>query len=186
MKLLWAGCLALLAGCATVSTDHFYALSPTPQAPPRSGTQFATPLSVIVRVPEFADRDQLVLQNGKGLYVYEHERWAAPLAEQMAEVLGSDLERRRQDVVLARRRLSAVAMPRYTLRVEVAEIDAGLQAPVRLAVRWGLDGAGNPIVGRDQFVSSQALQDPSGLAQALNDCLGQLADRIVGQIPSPN
>ncbi len=175
---LW---MMLVAACAT-SPDRFYALSPRPDAPAQRAVAPDVELALTVALPPLVDRPQFVVETNGGVHIQEHERWAAPLADQVQSVLGQDLERRRSDVFVTARSAGANAVH---IDIDVISLTARLGSAVNLNVRWRVRAAGSgtqAIYGREAF-TCQAAQGYNGVADAASECLGQLADRLVAALP---
>src|SRR5271156_1986651 len=97
------GAVTILAGCAG-QRDHFYALTTLPEIPPAPTAAFTTHVLLTISLPPVIDRRQMVIgTTADRLLVLEHERWAAPLSELVAQTLARDIERRRADVLVADR-----------------------------------------------------------------------------------
>jgi uncharacterized protein len=182
---LLMACL-LLAGCATRRPDHFYALSMQPAPVNAARTGFARQVSLHVTLPSLVDRSELVLTSGDQVSILEHERWASPLLDQFTAALGQDIEGRRADLVIANRSLEQGKLPSSRISLEIVRWTAQRGGRVTLETRWRLtdSASGNVSVGRD-IVSAQMNSDAyEQVAAALSGCIGQLADKLVAEIPS--
>jgi uncharacterized lipoprotein YmbA len=126
--------------CTSDATDS------TPPAP--------KPISAILlahlAVPAEADRMQLLLhQTPTRLSIYETERWAAPLADQISAILIDNLRNALPDLSITSDPLLIGTGTPLQLKVEIEELDAlaGKEATVR--ARWRLsvrdDGASQTI-----------------------------------------
>jgi uncharacterized lipoprotein YmbA len=171
-----------LAACASIHSDRFYALVPEPGGGAATPPALTTAVSLKITVPSLVDRNELVLRNGSGVTVLEHERWAAPLADQVALVLGQDIEQRRPDLMISSRRLSQGGG--LAVSADIVEVSAS-RAGVSMEVRWHIDRAGNPeaISGRETFRQSASGNDYAQMIQSISDCVAQLADRLAQQLP---
>lgn len=185
LPVLWSIALLSLMGCAAIHPDRFYALNPEPAGTTTAPPAAATGLSLKITVPSLVDRNELVLRNGNGITVLEHERWAAPLADQVAVVLGQDIEQRRPDLMISSRRLSQPGGATIAIFADIVELSASRSAGVSMEVRWRIDRAGNtqPITGRETFRQPASGNDYSQVVHALSDCVAQLADRLAQQVP---
>ncbi len=177
-------CAALASGCALDRPDHFYVLDAgqPKELPARSA--FAMQVILRVSLPTLVDRSAMVLANPNGVTILEHERWAAPLAEQFTSVLGQDIEARRQDVILASRTIAQPGVRTTSMAIDVVQLALQKGAEVRLEVRWRLQRGENEKVtqGRETFLSPASDGSLEGLARSLSDCIGMLADRLVAQL----
>lgn len=186
MRLWSVIALLCLAGCASIHPDRFYALEPEPLGTPSMPSAAATAMSLKITVPSMIDRNELVLRDGNGVTVLEHERWAAPLADQVATVLGQDIEQRRPDLMISPRRLSQAGGPAIALFADIVEVSASGVGGVSMEVRWRIERAGNTqaLAGREKFRQPAAGKDYAQMVRGLSDCVAQLADRIAQQLPA--
>ena len=90
-----------------------------------------------VSLPPVIDRRQMVVVTTTDqLLVLEHQRWAAPLSELVAQTLARDIEERRADVLVADRSFDQASLIPVKIRVDV----------VRMSVReGGASDAGSPL-----------------------------------------
>ena len=178
----------LLYGCASISSDRFYALQPIPATPANAHGVFTTQVSLQISVPSMVDRNEMVVKQADRVKVLEHERWAAPLTDQILIVLGQDLENRRADLLISTRRISQVGAPRFNVAVEIFDLALASTGGARIEVRWRVSGMEIPVnlVGRDTFTASGAGGAGYGAgAEALSQCIALLAERIVADLPKP-
>jgi uncharacterized lipoprotein YmbA len=179
--------VVLLAGCVTRQPDHFFVIDPLPAAvaPPRS--QFDRQVTLRVAIPSLVDRGEMVIAGDNGVSVMDHERWAAPLADMIDSALSRDIERRRSDVVVLPRSADKAGIPLIKIAVEIDQVTAPLAAgPLSIDTHWRVTDArtGKETLGRDTFVSPQQPRSYAEVAAALSACIGLLADRLAGEIPS--
>lgn len=89
------GLSAVMAGCTTSPSAHFYTL--TPLAAANAAQQQAAPYSVSVSqisLPEFLYRQQLVLTLDENrVQLLENHRWAEPLKSAISRVMAENLSR---------------------------------------------------------------------------------------------
>jgi uncharacterized protein len=184
----WSIALLCLHGCASTHPDHFYALEPQPVAAASPRQTFTTAVSLKVTVPSLVDRNELVLRDGSGVVVLEHERWAAPLTDQVAIVLGQDIEQRRPDLLISTRRLSQAGGPQIAISVDIVELSASRGEGVSLEARWRIDRGADTqaITGREKFKQPAAGRDYAQLARATSGCVAQIADRLIQQLSPSN
>lgn len=178
--------VALLTGCVTRRADHFYALQTQPAGIRQSRSQFDRQVTLQVTVPSMLDRGEMVLATRTGVTVLDHERWAAPLADLMTTTLGQDIEARRVDVVVLPRSADKSGIPLMRIAIEVDRVDARLGEQLRMEVHWRVTdiSAGHQSLGRETLVSERQPQSYDEIAAALSECVAQLADRLVSQIPA--
>ncbi|MBU6261151.1 MAG: membrane integrity-associated transporter subunit PqiC, partial [Burkholderiales bacterium] len=81
------GAAALLGACAAAPVETFHTLRPPPAAWPPAPIEVAP-----VTLPALVDRPQWVLRDAGGaVRILEQQRWAQPLAADLAQALGEDL-----------------------------------------------------------------------------------------------
>jgi len=177
-------CLALLCACASRRPDHFYILSAQPPGASEARTAPATRVALRVTLPSLVDRSEMILNStANGIIVLEHERWAAPLADLVTQTLARDLERRRSDVLVApgvgRSGTAAV-----TLTVDLVQVTVRKGERASIEAHWRIldTRTGGDSVGSDVFSAPVGREDYAAVPQALSECLGLLADRLIGQM----
>jgi len=174
-------CMALLCACASRRPDHFYILSVQPPGASEARTAPATQVALRVTLPSLVDRSEMILNTtANGITVLEHERWAAPLADLVTQTLGRDLERRRSDVLVA----PGVGRSGVTLTVDLVQVWVRKGERASIEAHWRIldTRTGGDTVGSGVFSAPVAQDDYAAVPQALSECLGLLADRLVGQL----
>ena len=199
-RLLPCAAAVFLGACSSAPT-HYHSLTPIHQTirPSSPGTIVCTPdatgltssepkptgtvLLAHLAVPVEADRMQLLLhQTPTRLSVYETERWAAPLADQISIILIDNLRNALPDLSITSDPLLIGTGTPLQLNMKIEELDAlaGTEATVRaqwrLSVRddaasqTGTCTARQPLrsTGIDELVLawSQALADISSALAA--------------------
>lgn len=199
---LLAGAAALLSACSSVPT-HYHSLTQTqetshpPQGGPglidcRSDSATADPTRPIgtvllahLAVPPEADRMQLVLhKTPTRLALYETERWATPLRDQISIILIDNLRARLPQLSITSDPLLTGTGEPVQLNVDIEELDAlaGKEATVR--ARWRLSDAGNTASRAGTCTARQPLQNTEidalvlAWSHALADISSALADSI--------
>ena len=177
--------LCLLCACATVRPDHYYILSSQPQGALEARTASATRLVLRVSLPSLVDRPEMVLNTtADGVTMLEHERWAAPLTDLVAQTLAQDIERRRADLLVTGQGLNpGGAAIKVTIDIVQMTVRRGNQASIDAHWRILDTLTGKQGVGGDVFNAPLGEDGYAAVAQALSNCLGLLADRLVGQLP---
>jgi uncharacterized protein len=177
--------MILLSACAG-RPDHFYILSTQPAGAGQARTLPAVPAALKVTLPSVMDRSELVLStSADDVIVQEHERWAAPLADLVTQTLARDLERRRSDLLVADSSVNRLGGSVIKINIDVVQLtvhrgrEASIEAHWRIIdSRTGKDA----VTGGDVFSAPLGQGDYATVAQGLSQCLGLLADRLVGQI----
>jgi len=177
----------LLYACATVTPDHYYVLSPLPQGALEARTVSATQVILRVSLPALVDRSAMVLNtSADAVTVLEHERWASPLAELVAQTLAQDFERRRADLLVTGQGLIQPAGAAIKVTIDLVRVTVRSGKQASMDAHWRIldTRTGTESFGGDVFSAPLAEEGYAAVPRALSDCLGQLADRLVGQLPA--
>jgi uncharacterized lipoprotein YmbA len=179
--------LGLLCACASSRPDHFYILSTQPAGASDPRATSATPVTLKVTLPSLVDRAEIIVNTSTdGVAVLEHERWGAPLSDLVTQTLARDMERRRADVLVAGPVTDRSLGAAVKIVVDVVQMTMRPGDRATLDARWRIIDlrSGKTVTGGDVFSVPLGEDGYAGIPQALSDCLGQLADRLVGQIPA--
>lgn len=185
--------LLLVGGCAG-TPDRFYTLhaAPGPNAPgaatraAAAGTQdVSTIIQLTVTVPSMVDRSEMVLNTTQSrVVVLDHERWAAPFADQVTAVLAADLESRRPGMIVAGRGFDRLNGAQVRIKVDLTGVAATQGGNARITVHWRISDARASLDVVDTGVFDAPLgRDYSDVADALSSCLAKLADRLAKSLP---
>ena len=172
-----AGLALALTACGSAPPTRFHTLLPPAPASAAAPTAGVAWELLPVAVPAQVDQPQLVLRAGDGtLALLEHERWIAPLADEIRSALLDGLSRR-----LGPPQPEA-AQP-WRIRVDVQRFDSGPGAQVRDVVDWavvGRDAAAGPHC-RSVFAAAVGDGVPA-LAAGHRAAMTQLADAIAAAV----
>jgi uncharacterized lipoprotein YmbA len=177
--------LSLLSACVSSQPDHFYVLSVQPQGVSRARITPVTQMALKVTLPSLVDRSEMILNtSADGVTVLERERWAAPLADLATQTLARDIERRRLDVLVADAGTDRSGGTAVKIIVDVVQMTVRRGDRASIEVHWRIldPRATQPLVGGEVFSAPLGQDGYAAVAQALSDCLGLLADRLVGQL----
>jgi uncharacterized lipoprotein YmbA len=181
-----AAFVVLVASCA-IRADRFYALTPLPDAARAPAGTLSTHVILNVTIPPVVDRRELVLNDSNGrVLILEHERWAAPFAEQVSDALARDIEQRRSDIVVAARGFDRAGAPPVRIRVDVVRMSARRNGRATIEAHWRIvdPAAKTDEIGGDAFSAPLEGSEYSAVAQAFSACLASLADRLVAKLPA--
>jgi uncharacterized lipoprotein YmbA len=181
-----AAFVVLMASCAA-RADRIYALKPLPDAARTPAGTLSTHVILNVTIPPVVDRRELVLNDSNGrVLILEHERWAAPFAEQVSDALARDIEQRRSDIVVADRSFDRAGTPQVRIRVDVVRMSAQRNGRAMLEAHWRIvdPAAKTDEIGGDAFSAPLEGSEYSAVAQAFSACLASLADRLVAKLPA--
>jgi hypothetical protein len=190
MKSPWipVGLLIMLGACASTTPDHFYVLSALPQGTSDTRPAPTTLATLKVTLPASAERAEIMLNaSGGRIIVLEHERWAAPLADLATQTLARDIERR-NDMLVFTHDMGRSKDAGLRIAVDVVQITLQKGGQARIEAQWQIvdSRSGRAVVGGGDFAVPLADGDYAAIAQALSECFGLLADRLVGQMqPAP-
>jgi uncharacterized protein len=176
--------LVLLTACAT-HPDSFYVLEAQPGASTVPRTAFTSQILLHVAIPSLIDRPQMVLSTTNGVALLEHQRWAAPLGEQISHVLGQNIESRRPDVLVTDHEIAHPAMTLVRMQIDVVQVTASQGARVTMETRWQVVNVatGQSSLGREVFSAPDPAADYAAVAKGISTCLGMLSDRLVQELP---
>jgi hypothetical protein len=175
----------LLSACVSSRPDRFYILSALPQGADESRPASDVQAALRVTLPPWADRSEMLLNTSAGeVVVLEHERWAAPLGDLVLHTLALDIERRRADMRVADREVNRSRVPAIDITVNVVQMTVHRGEKARLEARWRIHDprTGADTAGGGEFAAALSGEGYASVAQALSECLGALADRLVQQI----
>jgi uncharacterized protein len=176
--------MILLSACAG-HPDHFYILSTQPAGAGQARTLPTVQAVLRVTLPSVVDRPEMVLStSADDVIVQEHERWAAPPADLVTQALARDLERRRSDLLVGDSSVSRVGGSVIRINVDMVQwtVHRGRQASIETHWRILDSRTGKEVTGGEVFSSPLGQEDYAAVAQGLSQCLGLLADRLVGQM----
>jgi len=171
-------CLAL-CGCAG-QADHFYTLNRMPEAARAAGAP-TIHVRLQVTIPSLLDRNEMVLQtNRNGIVILDHERWAAPLADQVSDTLARDIEGRRSDIFVGDRGFDRAAAPPVLLKVDIVRMSAQRGGQASIEAHWRIvdTSAGVDELGGGSFEAAVTRDEYSAVAQAFSQTLSDLAERL--------
>ncbi len=173
---------ALSASCAT-SPDHFHLLQALPDPPARAQTQFTRYVTISVTIPSLVDRHEMVIETAHGVRILEHERWAAPLVDQIAGTLKQDIEARRADVLVASRRIDPPGAPIIVIDMDLVAVHVR-QAEVSIDAQWRVTNAGRAVLGTGRFAAPLPDAGFDSIAIALSTCIAALSERLTQELPA--
>jgi uncharacterized lipoprotein YmbA len=200
--LLACATATLLGACSSAPT-HYHSLTPIHQtihpSPSETGTIVCTsdatgptspkPIGTVLlahlAVPVEADRMQLLLhQTPTRLFVYETERWAAPLADQISLILIENLRNALPNLSITRDPLLIGTETPLQLNMEIEELDAlaGKEATVR--ARWRLSVVDNAASQTGTCTTRQPLRSTGvdELVLAWSHALADISSALAASI----
>ena len=182
--------LLTLAACASSPPTRFFALDPAPSgapaaAPGGAGHSAAQPVKIdAVHVPPALDRSSMVRgESDNQLEISSQDRWAGDLGEMIRRVLTQDLASRLPGGMVIAPDSPAPPNARG-LVIDILTFQPQATGEVVLDADWTLlEGTqSNPVRRRSVHLTGSAASSAQGEAAAMSTLLGQLADRIAGEI----
>ncbi len=176
----------LLGGCSASPPVQYHALAPA-RSPLPAGSAALLVEVMPVSIPERQNREEMVLTGaGHDVRVLDDDRWAAPLADEIRQMLDDSLWQRLQAADIYRVPMSATpdGVPHYrlALRIERFAADPGRQAAVDASWTVRKLPQGAPAVCRAGFVVPLPDTSPDGAAAALAEGTGRLAEAVAASI----
>lgn len=178
---------AALAGCGSSPPVTYHALS-VPVPPPSSGGARVLVEFLPVAIPERLNRKEMVLGGeGGAIDVRDNDHWAAPLADEIRQIVVDDLWQGLRAVDVYQAPPPASAMPQYRLALRMERFEA---VPGRSAVvdgTWTMRrlpngaaatcraGFSETLSGTGAGAAAEALsQGTQRLAEVVTNSLGRL------------
>jgi len=200
---LIACAVAMLLGACSSPRTHYHSLTPIHRAIPPSQSEsggivcttdamsptgpepIGTVLLAHLAVPVEADRMQLLLhQTPTRLAVYETERWAAPLGDQISLILIDNLRNALPNLRITSDPLLVGAGKLLQLNMRIEELDAlaGKEATVR--AQWRLSVSDDGASQTGTCTAHQPLQSPDidELVLAWSRALGDISSALAVSI----
>jgi uncharacterized protein len=183
--------LVTLSGCASSPTPRFYLLhslgAPTAGAPAATETARGLAIGIgPVKLPDYVDRPQIVTRPGSNeLKLAEFDRWAEPLAQNVARILAENLA-----TLLATDRVAIFPWTRatpvdYRIAVEVTQFDGTLGGKALLNARWTISSSDGKkeLTVRKSTVSEQCDgSDFAALVAAQSRAVAALSREIAAAV----
>ena len=176
-------CSFALCGCVG-QPDHFYALNTVPDGARVAGAP-TIHVRLQVTIPSLMDRNEMVLYTSRnGIVILDHERWAAPLADQVSQTLARDIEGRRSDIFVGDRGFDRSAAPPVTLKVDIVRMSAERGGRASIEAHWRIvdTGAGVDELGSGSFAAAMTGDGYADVAQAYSQALSDLAERLAAEV----
>jgi uncharacterized lipoprotein YmbA len=175
----------LLVSCAA-QPDQFYTLNTLPEESRGPAAALTTRVILGVTVPSAVDRREMVIDAGADrVLMLEHQRWAAPLADEVSQTLARDIERRRADVIVGDRGFAPAHTTPVKIKVDVVQMSARMGGRAILEAHWQIVDAASEVdeIGGDVFSAPLDGDGYAAVARAFSVCLSQVADRLAEKLP---
>ncbi|MDR3435536.1 PqiC family protein [Telmatospirillum sp.] len=181
-----ASLLAGLSGCGTSEPIRYYSLA-APAQSSLSGSARMLVEVLPVAVPERLNRTEMILTGADGrLDIRYADQWAAPVADEIAQVVDDVLWRTLGATDTYRAPTPAVAggPPQYRLALHVERFEAGPSLSATVSASWTIRRLpqGTSATCRVQVTSSLATLSPDKVATALSQASGQVAELVADSL----
>ncbi len=173
-----------MSACASSPATNFYvleALSPPPQAAAKDMKKRLIGVGPIT-LPPLLDRKQIVTRTlMNGIEVAEFHQWAAPLKDNVLEVLTQNLTQLQPENFLRPYPWSAYGTVNYRVLVDITRFDTRPGIAVNFEATWAImDESNHRIIDNGRSKISRALIDNSypATVHALSQVLAQFSTEI--------
>jgi len=174
--------MLLIGGCASAPTRYFE-LTPGADSAVVPNPHNRAYVVVLRALPELVDRPQLVVEEPDGeVRILQHERWAAPLHDQVEQVLVRDLRAAlgTENVDHDPRLVTGTDPLIITIEIERFAVHT---SEVVVAARWQWHAAdGAVMVKTGTFSQPLASHAPVAFAQGWSHALADMGVRIAGSL----
>jgi uncharacterized lipoprotein YmbA len=123
--------------------------------------------------------------SGERVLILEHERWAGPLSDLVAQTLARDIEQRRSDLLVGDKGFDQAGAVPIKIKVEVVQLSARKEGGATLEAHWHIVDAATKTdeIGGAVFGAPLNGEQYAAVARAFSMCLSSLADRLVEKLP---
>ncbi|MGE5476035.1 MAG: membrane integrity-associated transporter subunit PqiC [Bacteroidales bacterium] len=178
---------AALAGCGASTPLRYHALSAGSAATLTQGSAAMLVEVLPVAVPERVNREEIVLVGAGGqLDVRSGDRWAAPLSDEMRQMVDDALWRRLRaaDIYAAPVTPTANGLPQYrlALRMERLEASAGRQAVAEATWTIRRLPQGQPAICRAGAAEGVAAATPDAAVAGLSRAASRVAEAVAASL----
>lgn len=181
----------MLAGCGASAPLRYHALSANGGDALAQGSAAVLVEVLPVAVPERVNREEIVLTAPGGqLDVRSGERWAAPLADEMRQMVDDALWRRLRaaDVYAAPAGPASGGLPQYRLAVRMERLDAAVGRTALAEATWTVRRLpqGQPTICRAGASEALAGPDTAAAVAGLSKAAARVADAVAASLERLN
>ncbi|GAC1306424.1 MAG: PqiC family protein [Steroidobacteraceae bacterium] len=177
-----AASVALLVAACASAPDRFYTLHTMPESAGPASAHPSIHMQMAVTIPVLVDRAELVVDTSSTeVQLLDHERWGAPLSDQVARTLAGDIELRRPDILVGDHAYDQSAAPTISVKVDIVRMSVRRGGPAQLEAHWRIvdKQAGIDKIDTATFAATPASTAPAGIVDAYSETLSALAARLV-------
>lgn len=183
IKLIVMG--GLLSACTATPPTQFYVLEPQFDVPAVSADDQVKKLIIgigPISIPALLERKQLVTRDAdNNLQIAELQQWAAPLKDNIAEVLAQNLTALQPRQIIRAYPWSAYGSIDYQIIVQISRFDAKPEQSANLEANWAIMDQKSHSVASNGFSKIQAKPEnatTAGTVKALNNTLATLSQEL--------
>lgn len=182
-----AALAAALAGCGASAPLRYHALSTGGGATLPQGSAALLVEVLPIAVPERVNREEVVLTGAGGqLDVRGGDRWAAPLHDEMRQMVDDALWRRLRaaDIYTAPVTPAANGLPQYRLALRMERLDAipGRQAVAEATWTMRRLPQGKPAICRAGAIEPLSAATPEAAVAGLAKAAARVADTVAASL----
>jgi len=167
----------LLTACATAPTRYYTLVDPANNSEKHASSQFLIDVQP-VRIPAQVDQPQLVVRTDDGgIQLLEHERWIAPLADELRAVLSANLVRELDAIDVADQPSPSTGSV-LRIRVEFQRLESVPGHYVSLDATWSLAATERPALVCSSHVYDTVAPSYDAMVRGQRLLLNFLASRI--------
>jgi len=179
--------MVMLSACATTPPTKFYTLSAQVSEPDEAAENIQKVIVGVgpVEVAPYLERNQIVTRTGQTrLTLTEFDHWAAPIEDNVANVLAINLSRllpATQPIV----RPWAGAEVKYHVLVKILRFDADASGKVQLDASWGIQlnrEQSIPVIRDVTIVQPSSSEDYEAITRNMSLALARLSEQIAKEL----
>ena len=170
----------VLSACASAPVTRFHTLVPAEPAQPAAASASAVSWELLpVDIPVQVSRPQLVVRLADDtLAVLEHDRWIAPLDDDLHTALGERLATRLGPPAPVTADASTAAAAHWRIDVQVLRFDSEANRYARLTTDWTIRGKTASLSCRTTIEESVTAESVTAIVRAHQRVVGRLADAM--------
>jgi len=177
--------ISLLSACTATPPTQFYVLEPQFDVPAVSADGQVKKLIIgigPISIPALLERKQLVTRDAdNNLQIAELQQWAAPLKDNIAEVLAQNLTALQPSQIIRAYPWSAYGSIDYQIIVQISRFDAKPEQSANLEANWAIMDQKTHTVVSNGFSKIQTKLEnatTAGTVKALNNTLATLSQEL--------
>jgi len=179
--------ITVFTACTSAPAVHFYVLETQSAVPVKADVAKKRIIGVgPVSIPALLERKQIVTRSDQNtVQIAEFHQWAAPLRDNITQVLTQNLAALQKSHVIRPYPWSAYGSVNYRLVIDIERFDTRPGHSVNLEARWAImDVKTKAIVSNHQSNIEHPLADPSypATVKALSEVLDEFSRELAQAI----